>query len=195
MRIGLFGGTFDPIHIGHLIVAQDVRERLGLDAVRFVVARRSPHKRGDDSADPETRFAMVQAAVDGVEGFEARRDELDRSSPSYTVDTLRAWSEQDPETEWVLVIGTDQYAVFETWHEPDEIRRLAELAVMVRPGTDVAPPSAEGLTVVSVRAIELSATDVRERVRAGRSFRFLVTDPVRALIEQHQLYRSPGADA
>jgi nicotinate-nucleotide adenylyltransferase len=191
MEVGLFGGSFDPPHVGHLIAAQDVLERLGLSRVRFVPARVSPFKVDEEGAAPaELRLAMVEAALAGHPGLEADRSELDREPPSYTVDTLRALRRAEPDVRWTLLVGSDQWASFGRWREPEAILQLASVVVMSRDGADVetrtgldSPPR-----TVPVTRIDVSSTDIRARVRQGRSIRYLVPEPVRALIAANGLY-------
>jgi nicotinate-nucleotide adenylyltransferase len=189
--IGLLGGSFDPPHLGHLIVAQDALERLGLDRIRFVPARVSPFKLEETGATaPEVRMEMILAAIAGHPGFEATRVELDRPGPSWTVDTLRELRRAQPGVRPTLLLGGDQWTTFSRWREPDAILELARVAVFGRDGVD--PEPLEGLggphCTVPVTRVDLSSTAVRERVRRGRSIRYLVPEPVRVLIEANGLY-------
>jgi nicotinate-nucleotide adenylyltransferase len=184
MRIGILGGSFDPIHHGHLILARAAREELGLDRVVFIPAHASPHKTGDFSTTGEERLAMVRLAVAGEEGFELSDIELLRPPPSYTVDTLRELRNAHPNDELVLLIGADNVAKFDTWREPDEIRRLAKIAVLDRANHGIPP----GWPVVR-RLVDISSTDIRARVAAGRSIRYLTPDSVCDYIASHGLYR------
>lgn len=190
MRLGIFGGTFDPPHIGHLIVAQDAMAALGLDGVIFVPAAQPPHKLDESIAPPAVRLAMVRAAIAGTDGFEVDDVELRRKGPSWSVDTLREFRKRLPDADLHLLIGSDQFAEFDTWREPAEIRRLARLVVLAREGTATA---AEGVRVVRVTRIDVSSTDVRNRVAEGKPIRFLVPDAVAALIRLHGLYGAGSA--
>lgn len=195
-RIGLFGGTFDPPHVGHVIVAQDVRDALDLDEMWFVVAARPPHKvgaaaEGDRGASAETRVRMVEAALGDDPCMRASRVELDRPGLSYTADTLRAVRRQEPGAELSLVIGADQLRAFGTWKEPEEIARLARLTVMGREGTGASTadvPLDIEYDTVEVTRIDVSSTLVRRRVAEGRSIRYLVPEAVRRIIESEGLY-------
>lgn len=194
-RLGVFGGTFDPVHVGHLVAAQDVLESLSLDRVLFVPARRSPHRPAEPRAPSEARLRMVHSAIEGDERFGVTDLELRRESPSYTVDTLRHLSAEDPEASLVLIIGADQWSEFSRWREPGEIVRLAELAVMARSGerpTATSPGFGLGVAPsfveVPVTRIDVSASLVRERAAAGRSTRYLVPEGVRRIIEADNLY-------
>jgi nicotinate-nucleotide adenylyltransferase len=192
--IGLFGGSFDPPHAGHLIVAQDAMERLGLDRVRFVPARISPFKVDGDERGPaapaELRLEMVRAALADHPAMEVDRAELDRDGPSYTVDTLRAFRAREPDIRWTLLIGSDQWASFGRWREPEVVASLASIAVMTRSGVDLNDAGGPDLPhrSVPVTRVDISSTELRRRVCDGRSIRFFVPEAVRALIEANGLY-------
>jgi nicotinate-nucleotide adenylyltransferase len=186
MRLGLLGGSFDPIHHGHLIVARALREALGLDAVLLVPAAVQPLKRGRHGAAPEHRARMVELAVEGEPGLVADRIEIERGGPSYTVDTLRALRARAPETGWTLLVGSDAAAELPRWREATALPSLAEVILFARPGVPVPPL---GYRVVPVPQLDLSATDIRARVRAGRSIRYLLPDRVAEYIALHRLYR------
>lgn len=187
MAIGLFGGSFDPIHHGHLIVAQAVADALGLDQVRFVPAREQPFKAGQHLAPPEVRARMVQLAIAGEARFRLERAELDRPGPSYTVDTLRMLRRREPERRFALLVGADAARDLPKWHEAAALPELADLIVFARAGTAV-PELPWPVRAVTVPAIEISATDIRGRVRQGRSIRYLVPDPVAEAIRSEGLY-------
>src|SRR3954464_5309212 len=133
--IGLFGGSFDPVHHGHLIVGQVAREKLGLDVLRFVPAREQPFKHGRHRSSPEHRAAMLSLALEGQPGFAIERAELNRPAPSYTVDTLEALHRQGSGAELVLLLGADAAADLPAWHQARRIRELARVVVFTRPGT------------------------------------------------------------
>lgn len=190
MRIGLFGGTFDPPHLGHLIVAAEVHTRLRLDRLVFVPAADPPHKQGRVRTPAALRLAMVRAAVAGDERFEVDDLELRRGGPSYTVDTLREYRHRHPEAELYFLVGADQLREFRSWRAPDEVARLARLAVFERAGEPAAAENGYPVLPVPVLRIDISATEVRRRVAAGESVRYLVTEPVRAIIERERLYRN-----
>lgn len=190
-RVGVFGGTFDPPHIGHLVAARDAREALGLDEVRFIPAHRSPFKQGGDGTEPEVRWSMIEKAVADDAGCTVSRVEMDRPAPSYTVDTLRLLKEQEPQVEWTLLLGVDQWAAFADWKEPREIARLARIAVLTRDGRDPAtvdPGVPVDWTAVPVTRLDVSSSELRDRIAAGRSVRHLVPEAVRAFIESKELY-------
>lgn len=194
LRLGVLGGTFDPPHLGHLIVARDAAEGLGLDRVFLVLAARPPHK-SRATVPAELRLEMLEAALAGDPVLVASDVETRRAGPSYMVDTLGELHAQYPGAELVLLIGVDQWRQFGGWKDPQEIARLATVAVMAREGEDpsavdpgVDIPSSE----VPVTRIDVSATDVRTRARRGRSIRHLVPEPVRGIIEREALYAQPA---
>jgi nicotinate-nucleotide adenylyltransferase len=185
--IGLFGGSFDPVHHGHLIVAQVAREALGLDAVRFIPAREQPFKHGRHRSSADHRAAMLDLAITGSPGFELERLELDCPGPSYTVNTLRELRVREPLAEFVLLLGADAAADLADWKEADRIPELARVVVFARPGTAV-PASPAIAEVIEVPAIDISATEVRRRVSRGQPIRYWVPDSVREYISRHRLY-------
>ena len=186
--VGLFGGSFDPIHHGHLLVAQAAAEVLGLGEIRFVPAREQPFKAGGHSATAADRAVMVEEAIAGSPGMRLERLELDRPGPSYTVDTLRALRAREPGTSFVLLVGSDAAMGVPRWHEASELSRLARLVAFGRAGTTAGalPP---GIEYITVPAVEISSTAVRERVRRGQSIRYWVPDAVADFIAARGLYR------
>lgn len=185
-RVGLLGGSFDPVHHGHLLAARALRESLGLDEIRLVPAGEQPFKAGRHAASPRNRAAMVALGVAGEAGLACETAEVDRPGPSYTVDTLRALAEGSPATEWYLCVGGDAAAELPTWREAARIPELATIVVFRRPGA-VTP--AGPYRLAEVPQVDISATDIRSRVAAGRSIRYLVPDPVADYIATHRLYR------
>ncbi len=184
MHTGILGGSFDPIHHGHLILARAALEELDLDRILFIPANLSPHKTDTKPATAPDRFAMVQRAIEGEPGFAASDLELHRPPPSFTVETLREIRARHPHDTFTLLIGADNVAKFDTWREPDEIRRLAEIAVLDRATHD----TPHDWPVVR-RLVGISSTDIRARVAAGRSIRYLTPDSVCDYIAAHGLYR------
>lgn len=188
--IGLFGGSFDPIHHGHLIVAQVAREQLGLDEVRFVPAREQPFKRGRHNSSADHRAAMLRIALSGSSGFSLEPSELNRPGPSYTVDTLEELRRRDPSADLVLLLGADAAAELPAWHRAERVRELARVIVFARPGAKV-PESSWISGTIEVPAINISATGIRERVRRGQPIRYWVPDGVAEYISSHRLYLDP----
>jgi nicotinate-nucleotide adenylyltransferase len=182
-RVGVFGGTFDPVHVGHLAIANAALEELGLDHVYFVPARRSPLKEGGPIAGAEDRVAMLTAAIAGEPRFRVSPLELDRKGPSFTVDTLEALR---GEGELFLILGSDAYADFERWREPARIRRLATIVLAARPG---APNAPQGVRMLDSPLMDISSRELRARAARGRSLRYLVPEAALRYIEEHRLYR------
>ena len=194
-RIGIFGGTFDPPHVGHLVTAVNVRHALRLDRVLLVVAGSPWQKEGTRPISPAAdRLAMVEAAVGDVEGIEASDIEVRRTGPSYSADTLTELLAEDPDRKLFLVVGSDAAAGLATWERIDEVCRLAELVVVDRPGVDASFEVPAGFQVRRVEAprLEVSSTDLRARVLDGRPLDYLLTPAVIASIEQRRLYRVAG---
>jgi nicotinate-nucleotide adenylyltransferase len=192
-RLGVFGGTFDPPHVGHLALAEWAREALRLDRILFVPAGLPPHKRRTDLSSAADRLALTRAAVRGNPAFEVSSIEARRGGPSYTLDTLRTLRARHAGARLFLLIGADSLADFENWREPDAIAAIATLAVALRPGA--ARPAvrrARRIEWLDNPGLEVSSSAVRARVRAGRSVRYLVPDAVARLIEQRGLYRAVG---
>lgn len=181
MKLGVFGGSFDPVHFGHLRAAAFALEAFGLDEVRLFPARRSPFK-PEPVASAEDRFRMVELATAGEAGFACDRMEIDRPAPSYTIDTLRALRETRPDARLTLIVGSDSFAGLDRWKGADEIRLLAEVKSLQRPG---AAPVAGA---VAFEGPSISSSDIRAAAAAGRSIRFLVPEGVRAYVESRRLY-------
>jgi len=182
----LFGGSFDPVHVGHLIVAEAAAEELGMP-VRFVPAREQPLKR-NAAASPEQRAAMLDLAIAGNPRFRVDRIELELPPPSYTVRTLRALAQREPGNRFALLLGADAARELPVWWEADALAGLAEVIGLTRPGAPV-PVGGPISRTVQVPAIDISASTIRERVARGRSTRYLVPDAVREYIAAQGLYR------
>ncbi len=197
-RLGLFGGTFDPPHLGHLALAEWARDELKLDRVVFMPAARPPHKRGRVRTPTAARLAMARLAVRGHRGFEVSALEAGRRGPSYTVDTLRALRDRSPGAEWFLLLGQDSLAELASWKDPEALVRLATPVVAARPGARARRAARVfGRRVVWLDnpGIEVSSSGIRERVRRGRSIRYLVPDAVARYIARAGLYRGSAGRA
>lgn len=192
MRLGLLGGSFDPVHHGHLLVARALREALALDEVRLVPAGTQPFKAGRHHAGAEDRAAMVALAVRGEPGLACERVELEREGPSYTVDTVRSLRAAIPSAEWTVLIGSDAAVDLPQWKEPEALRALARVVVFHRAG---APPPPAGLEVVAVPQFDLSSTEIRTRIQSGRSIRFMVPESVAEYIAARRLYQQEAGKA
>ena len=202
--VGILGGTFDPIHIGHLAIAEAARDALGLERVLFIPTRLPVHKLGVRVADAEDRVAMVAAAIAGNPAFAVDRAEVDRAGPSYAVDTLEglvaAAQAAGRPTGFTFILSAEAYAGLASWHRPERLLELCRLAVVPRPGAGPVDPAemeravagAESRTIVlDGPLLALSGTTIRSRIAAGRSIRYLVPDAVIAYIGDHRLYTSP----
>jgi nicotinate-nucleotide adenylyltransferase len=194
-RIGVFGGLFNPPHIGHLSLCQEAAWQLALDRVVLVPTGRPSHRAAPPES-PEMRLRLAQAAALGNAMFTVSRLEIDRLGPSYTTETLRELANRYPGSSLHLLIGADQLAALDTWHEAASLPQLARLAVALRPGVDVSGIATANLDWVEMPQIGISSSIVRDRVRAGRPIRYFVPDAVRELIEAEGLYRhgAPGGE-
>jgi len=193
LRIGVFGGAFNPPHVGHLVCAQEAHAQLELDVVVWVPVGRAPHREIPQDPGPEVRFEMCEFATAADERFGLSRIEIDRDGPSYTADTLRELRERSAEDELVLILGGDQAAALPTWHEPAEVMRAAAIAVAERAESDRARvEEAIGgqadLRFFEMPRIDVSSTMVRERAASGRPIRYLVPDKVANFIGAQSLY-------
>ncbi len=198
-KLAIFGGTFNPIHCGHLIAAEAVREKLQLDRVIFMTSGRPPHKNDEHLASAEDRYEMVRSAIASNPYFEASRIELDRKGYTYTVDTLRTLKkEYGDTTRLYFIIGTDIVDELTTWKEYENVFKLCEFVTVLRPGYDRSKLDTDikrlkeqynvGIHVVTIPLIDISSTDIRERCTLGRSIKYLVTDATEQFIIQHKLY-------
>jgi nicotinate-nucleotide adenylyltransferase len=195
-RLGVMGGTFDPIHVGHVLLALWARERLLLDRVLFVPAADPPHKEArPDLAPAADRWAMVERAIAGFAGFEASRLELDRAGKSYTVDTLRALRAAFPDSRLFLVIGEDNVAQLSTWHDPRGILELCTVVAGARTSASLAGDGELARRVMPLDApvFEVSSTELRRRLSQGLPVRYLVPDAVLDYIAARGLYRCSAA--
>jgi len=188
-KVGIFGGTFDPIHMGHLITAQSVKELRNLEKIIFIPAFISPHKSDAKTSSPSDRLNMIKLAVEGIPFFDYSDIEVKKGGVSYSIDTLRELKKQYTELEFI--IGYDNIFTFHTWKEPDEILKMAKIIVLKRRSSH--PPEFEDkyyhqAIFVETRGIEISATDIRERVKNGLPINFLVPPDVMEYIYKQKLY-------
>lgn len=194
-RVGILGGTFDPPHIGHLVLAQYACDALDLACVLFVPAADPPHK-DQLRYGIEHRLPMLELAIAGNDKFVISRVDVDRPGPHYTVDMIRILQEQQPDTEFYFLMGGDSLHHLPQWYHPLEMIALCKLAVMARPGTEVEPDLralpglAERVVVIDSPMLGFSSTEVAERLEAGKSVRYLVPDSVLTYIQDHRLYQN-----
>ena len=204
MRLGIFGGTFDPIHLGHLLLAESCREQARLDRVMFLPAAVPPHKRDHALTPGKARAEMIELAIAGHEAFAVSRYEVDRGGVNYTVDTLTHFHAEFPDAELFFLMGADMLYDLPTWRDVAEVCRLATPIVVHRPGSDelrfeclaalVSPDRLDQIraSVVGMPEIDISATGLRQRVAAGESIRYQTPRAVEMYIQTHGLYRGEG---
>ena len=196
MRIGVFGGTFDPIHMGHLVAAEDARAALGLDKVLFIPAGQPWFKSYRQITEAQRRLAMVRLAVESNPHFAVSDIEVQRSGPSYTVDTLSELRDQYPNAEFSVILGVDALREIDRWHQPRRVFELASVVGMARPGAlldpsvlnAAIPGASRRMRLVDSTLIDISGTDIRQRVAAGHSIRYRVHDAVERYIHENGLY-------
>jgi nicotinate-nucleotide adenylyltransferase len=200
MRIGVFGGSFDPIHLGHLILAENCRQQANLDQVLFIPCAMSPHKLDGAHGTDRQRMEMLDLAIGGHRDFVRSDIEVKRGGVSYTVDTLRELDTVEPDNEWFFLMGADSLESFSSWREPEEILKLAKPIIVGRPGSDpVEVGLLESLSsasyVESIRElsitsplIEISSSDIRKRVSVNQSIRFLVPRSIEQYIVTQKMY-------
>jgi len=199
-RVGLLGGTFNPVHLGHLALAHEARRAFALDEVRLMPCGQPPHKRGDELATVEDRWEMLKRAVAGEPGLTLSSVELDRAGITYTVDTLRRLQEAEPDTEWYFIIGADTLPELQTWREIDQLLPLCHFITMRRPGMpepdslkqsiQLPDPWPERLMagLFEGRLLDIASRDIRARQKAGESIAGLVPEAVKSYISEHNVY-------
>ncbi len=200
MRIGVFGGSFDPIHFGHLILAENCREQAQLDQVLFIPCAMSPHKRDGAYGTDRQRVEILDLAIGGHRDFIRNDMEIKRGGVSYTIDTLRELESAQPDNEWFFLMGADSLESFSSWREPDEILKLAKPIIVGRPGSDPvdlgvlenlsSAAYVESIRELSVESplIDISSTDIRQRVADNKSIRFLVPRSIEQYIVTQKMY-------
>jgi nicotinate-nucleotide adenylyltransferase len=197
MRLGLMGGTFDPVHYGHLVIAEETRLEFGLDRVDFVTSADPPHKKGYPITSAEHRYAMTLLATAANPFFRVSRREIERAGPSYSIDTILEYQREYPGSEIFFITGADAILEILTWHRADEAIRLCTFVAATRPGYDLAKMErvlpASYLTHIrriTVPGVDFSSTDIRERVRRGKPIKYLVPGAVETYIAKYDLYES-----
>ncbi|MGD9753812.1 MAG: nicotinate-nucleotide adenylyltransferase [Acidimicrobiia bacterium] len=194
-RLGVFGGTFDPPHIGHLVAALYSFEAISLDRLLFVISNIPWQKVGQRRiSPPQDRLAMVEAAIAGHHGFETSTIEIERGGESYTTETLLALQERHPQSELFLILGADAAAGIPTWRRAEHLAQLATVVVVDRPGAPVVDLPGFRVEAVTMPALGVSSTELRARVAVGASVRWQVPDAVRHVIAERRLYRADGTD-
>jgi nicotinate-nucleotide adenylyltransferase len=195
MRLGVMGGTFDPIHYGHLVAAEEARARFGLDAVTFVPCGQPPHKKDYAVTAAEHRYAMTVTATCTNPHFRASRIELEREGPSYTIDTLHQFRAAQPVAELFFITGADAVRELLTWRDPQQLVASCQLIAVTRPGYDLdglerdLGDLARGVHAIEAPGVNISSTQIRERVARGQSIKYLTPEAVETYIAKHGLYR------
>lgn len=200
-KVGILGGTFDPIHNGHLAIAENARSTIGLDKVLFVPALVPPHKQDKTISAPEHRLKMVELALKDQPFFELSTIEITRGEVSYSIDTIRQLRQESPETEYYFIIGMDTLPEIQTWHMPEQLVRMCEFVVLARPGYDsesitrndlgLSPEAVRKLKkhIIVTGPVDISATQIRAMASAGGSIKSLVPEAVNDYIFKHRLYK------
>ena len=191
-RIGIFGGTFDPPHNGHIAIAEQAKKQLGLECVWFIPAYIPPHKHQHSSTSAQRRLKMIKLAIGGRKNFKISAIELKRRGISYTIDTLKAFKRRFPKAELVLIIGADNLVQFNTWKSPRTILQLASLAVYKRKGFSLSSKrNANDFILLKGQMLQVSSTEIRNRIEKGLPIQALVPNQINLYIKRHSLYRMP----
>jgi nicotinate-nucleotide adenylyltransferase len=201
VKLGIFGGTFDPIHVGHMIIAEQVMGELGLSRVVFVPSGIPPHKEASSvRASAEDRFDMVEAAVEGNERFSVDRIEVDAGRPMHSVETVQILKERDPDAEWFFITGADEVSNLLAWKDPDRLLEEVVMVAATRPGYDLSKldhleaglRNFDRIFPVECTRVDVSATGIRRRILQRKSVRYLVPEGVHRIIEDRRLYEGDG---
>lgn len=202
-RIGVFGGSFDPVHLGHLLIAEQFLSELSLDKVKFIPAKISPFKQTYTPTSDKHRLEMLKLAIGAHPKFEVDPIEIQRGGVSYTIDTIEQLQSNEPDATWFLLIGADSLKDFKKWKSPEQLLRTVKLVVANRGGHPepdwqelggiASPEEIQSIMQrrLDIPVVEISSTSIRERIEKNRSIRYLVPAPVEVYIQEHQLYRSP----
>ncbi|MHA2609302.1 MAG: nicotinate-nucleotide adenylyltransferase [bacterium JZ-2024 1] len=196
MKIGLMGGTFNPIHYGHLLVAEEAREEFHLEEIWFIPSGCPPHKRHDELASAQDRLYMCQLAIEGIPYFRVISIEIESGVTSYTYNTLRVLNQQNPGNEWFFITGLDAILELPTWHHAEELLDMAHFVAVSRPGHKIEELSRvfseeqrKKILTLNIPYLDISSSEIRRRVRFRRSIRFLTPEPVRQFILSKGLYK------
>jgi len=188
MKIGILGGTFNPIHVGHLILAEEAREKLLLDKIIFVPAAMPPHKDNSDIAEAQHRFAMLKMALRGNNHFSVSDAEIKRQGRSYTIDTIREFKKLYPADELYFIIGSDLLKYLDEWKDLGEIIKMVKFIAATRPGYPLEKIPAY-ISTLAIRAVDISAFEIRNAIKENKSFRYLIPERVFDYINRRKLYK------
>ena len=188
IRTGIFGGSFNPIHKGHISLAQQLRKRAGLDEVWLMVSPENPLKQSADLLDDNLRMKMAHMALEGVEGIVASDYEMHLPKPSYTWNTLQKLSKDYPDREFVLLMGGDNWALFDRWYHHEDILTNYQIVVYPRKDTEVPDPVVPAVCIVEAELLDISSTEIRQRIREGKGIRRMVPGVVADFIKENKLY-------
>ena len=188
IRTGIFGGSFNPIHKGHISLAQQLRKRAGLDEVWLMVSPENPLKQSADLLDDNLRMKMARMALEGVEGIVASDYEMHLPKPSYTWNTLQKLSKDYPDREFVLLMGGDNWALFDRWYHHEDILTNYQIVVYPRKDTEVPDPFVPSVCIVEAELLDISSTEIRQRIREGKGIRRMVPGVVADFIKENKLY-------
>lgn len=189
-KIGILGGTFDPPHLAHLMIAQESMDACNLNEVWFIPTSIPPHKKNEDMASAKERVEMTRLAINNRDPFKLCTIELDREGPSYTLDTINILKRKYPNDEFYFIIGSDMAVSLHTWNGIEELKKSVTFIVTTRPNYTVGSPFEEEFIKVNVPEMELSSSDIRQRVSQKESIRYLMPEAVRMYVEEHRLYGS-----
>ncbi|WP_232725406.1 nicotinate-nucleotide adenylyltransferase [Bacillus sp. FJAT-44742] len=188
IKVGILGGTFDPPHHAHLMIAQEALTECGLDEVWFIPVNVPPHKQRSSTTSNRQRKEMIQLAINDNPFFKLSTIELERGGPSFTIDTIKQLKKENPSHEYYFIIGGDMAEQLDTWHEINALKKLVTFTVAARPPYKSSPPFQEGILIMEAPQLDVSSTDIRLRVKMGKNIQYLVPDSVREYIKERGLY-------